>query len=715
MAREAASKENTRVIRLLRNTRSATHSRHRVIMPADWSAVDLPVSLVERKAHALRIILSSMPIFIEDDELIVGSRTVFASNSPGQLEINDYSDLNVNAYPPYAAEEEKRRLGGQEGFSKGHYVAGYKKVLNMGIGGLIAQARERIRSEQSQTKRDFLNAVCIAWEGVSLLANRYADLALQMASTHPGVRTLELRRIADVCRHVSLHPPRSFHDALQLFWFAHLAIMIENFGGVCFGRVDQHLWPFYQSASRVEAQELLECFLIKLNDQADLKIGDVVTYAGTDNLMLSGLTPRGEDGTNHLTYAILDAFEKLRLASPQINVRLHKGSPDRLVMRACELACQGINNIAFYNDEAIVPSLAGVGFPIEDARDYALDLCQDIEIDGRSDFFLGGQVSLTHVLLDTLEKVDSGVTFEQLLQAYKDAIAAEVCAVVERYNSQENVTGNETISPLPLLSATLDDCIETGLDVTQGGVRFKDKGIFLVSPVNAVNSLAAIRQVVYERGIASLAEVREACRSNYEGREALRQQLLAAPKWGNDDDRVDLIAKEVFEHGLREILKYRTASGARFLAGIHQPHTALAGRLYRATPDGRKDSEPVPVTLSPSNGTDRKGPTAIIKSVTKIDPMLCQWNSALTLKFGASMAREPGAAMRLGSLLKTYFDLGGIELQTNVLDAEELRAAQLDPENHRDIIVRIWGMSAYFVDICRELQDDIIARTELGL
>ena len=699
--------------------RQPLHARHRILLPEDWSTFHLNCSIPERKAHALKVVLERMPVFIQDEELIVGSRTVFGAKHPGQTEImNPSSDVSLWAYPRYLTEQEKSITVMPEGSSKGHYVAGYRKVLELGFDGIIKQTRQRLENEPSTEKRNFFNAVCIAYEGALLLSMRYAKLASEMVKKAFGRRKSELERIAKVCAHVATKPPRDFHEALQLFWFTHVVLMTENQSLMSFGRFDQYMERFYNNCPSAEAQELLECLFIKLNDQADIKQGE--GYYGSDNLMLSGTKQDGSDATNRLTYACLDALDRLRLPNPQFNVRLHKNSPQQLVSRACDLTRQGLGQLAFYNDDAVIASLAEAGFPLEDARDYALDACQDILIQGKSDFYLGGEVELTPLLLKVLEEIDEQATFTQLIETYKEKIARTVKNSAERYIQSLALP---VMSPLPFLSATLDDCIAKGLDVTQGGLKYRDKGMFVMSPVNAVNSLAAIKKVVFDDGArfarkkdpATLAEVKNACKNNFDDCERLRKRLLVAPKWGNDDDYVDLLGKEIMEFACREILKYQIDSEARFLSGIHQPHQVSVGSRIGATPDGRKAGEPFPVTLSPTNGTDHKGPTAVIKSVTKINPILLQWNSALMLHFHPSAVSGKEGLKKFESLLRTFHSLGGTQFQTNVVDPKILRAAQREPEKYRHLVVRVWGFSAYFVDLSKKYQEEFIERTAHGL
>jgi choline trimethylamine-lyase len=690
------------------------HGRHRILMPEHWSTGHLDVSLPERKALALKLMLERMPVAIEPEERIVGTRTVFGRKCEDQEGIEDPStDVTMFAYPSYMTDEERGQyketygvVQVPEGVSKGHYVAGYDKVLRLGFGGIREKALQRIDAETDPEKRAWLNAVCLAYEGASCLAHRYADLAVTMAKNATGERVDELLRIASVCRHVAEMPPRDLYEALQLFWFAHLVTTVENHSLLSFGRFDQYMERFWETCPPDEAEDLLHCVLIKLNDQADIRQGE--GHYGSDNLMLSGLKPDGHDATNAVTWACLDALDRLRLPNPMFNMRLHQYSPTDLLRRACDLATQGLGQLAFYNDDAVVPALCGAGFPEESARDYALDACQDILIDGRSDFFLGGHFSMTDLLLKTLETLDDRVNFDALMAAYRHEISRTVGRLAENYRA---TLTHPSTSPLPFLSGTLDDCVGKGLDVTQGGLKYRDKGMFVGSPVNAVNSLAAIRKVVYDNGTATLKQVKDALRDDYASCEPLRLHLLSAPKWGNDDPYVDLIGKEILEFACHEIQKHWIDEDARFLSGIHQPHQVTTGANLGATPDGRRAGEPLPVTLSPVNGTERQGPTAVIRSVTRIDPLVCQWNHALILSFHSSTMQDDSGAERFEAMLKTYFALGGIQLEFNVIDVETLRAAQRDPEEYEDLVVRIWGFCARFVDLKPEYQEDLIART----
>lgn len=705
-----------RVERLRGRMLDAAHARHRIFLPKDWSVRDLPCGLAERKARAMNLLIERMPVFIDDDELIVGGRTVFGRREAG-LESLDRpprpsDDVVPNCFPSYARPEEISELGHCEGGSQGHYVPNYPKVMKLGFGGILGQARARLARETDPARQDFLRAVCVAFEGAGVLARRYAELAEAMAADAAPERAAELRAIATVCRAIATEPPQTFHEACQLAFFVHLLAVIENHFLMSQGRMDQYLLPTYLTCDPAEAATLIRCLLIKLNDQGDVRLGDIA-YDGEDNVVLGGLLPDGSDGVNALTYALLDALEDVNLPNPEIAARVHRDSPSAYVERLARLSVKHFAQLAYFNDDAFVPSLEGVGFAPGDARDYVLDACQDVLIEGKSSFFLLSCVSLTSTVLETLAEADDDWAFDRFLGRCKERIAAAVQRDVENYNAQERLGRPVTI--LPFLSGTMDDCVEKGLDMTQGGLRFANKGMMVGAPVTAINSLAALRQVVFEKRHATWSEVKAALAANWEGREALRQECIQSPKWGNDDDTVDSLGKDLIEFACREMMKYRTASGARVLAGVHQPHSYGAGRNYPATPDGRHNQDAIPVTLSPANGTDRHGPTAAMTSATKIDPMLCQWNSALLLSFHPTAVRGTAVLQKFVSLLRTFFSMGGMQLELNVVDADTLRAAQREPGEYRDLVVRVWGVSARFIELCKGYQDDVIARTEHAL
>ena len=732
----------SRLDRLQQRVRDRLHARDRITLQPEWDTHELPVSLPERKAYALAMVMDRMPLAIDDDELIVGRRTVFGRRADTELSVNP-SNVSLSAYPHYATEEEIVRLGakgklteGSEGSDNplyvvftageaatpGHNVAGYQTVLEKGLRGIIADA-EKAMAHLDDARHPFLRAVMITYTGLSHLILRYRNLALEKASQAMDNRKAELTHIADVLTWIAAQPPRDAQEAVQLYWFTHLAVLMENHGAMCNGRIDQLLAPFEKTATFDEWVDLMGCLIVKLNEQSDVGLG-ANDYAGSDNLVLGGVRSDGIDGTNTITSAYLEAVDQTRLIGPELSIRLHSGTPDWLISRVTSLIASGVNHIALYNDDTFVPNLVDAGITPEDARDYSIDWCQDISIGGRTSFFLGGQFSLTHTLLEVLKAAPDDLSYDDLVRQYKSTITEKIKAIVRFSNDAEktpgmlsntcvysdNRLGEEVLSPAIFFSGTCEGAIEKGLDILQGGLKYGHKGINLFTSTNAINSLAAIKIAVYDERWLSLAELKKVLADDYAGHETLRLRLEALPKWGNDDDRVDQIGVDLIEFGLTEIRKHRTITGDMFLAGIHQPYNQAFGVKLGATPDGRKAGESVPVGISPVNGTDRHGPTAVMASLAKLNPALCQWNYALALKFHPSLFAGEGKE-KFEQLIKGALRSNIMEFQFNVLDDEVLRDAQLHPEKHGDIMVRVWGYSAYFVRLTRSLQDEIIART----
>ncbi len=691
-----------RILRLRERLMNAEHARHRVGLPDTWSVAHMDCSLPERAGHALVKLCDESPIAIEPDELIVGVRTMLAVDPA----VHTPDDGWASPLPEVHDEPLDHR-------ERTHNVFGFGKVLREGYGSLIAKCEARLADETDPAKQDHLKGFILACRAMGLLAVRYADLANFMAAdTDDPVRSEELRTIADVCRHIATGKPRNLQDALQLYWFTWLVALQEQGALVSAGRFDQHVAPYWPEAEadQAHAQELIDCYVLKCNDMSDAW----TPLSSINNLhIISGLKPDGTDGTNPASWALLESVARLQLPDPQPAVRLHKDTPPEFVRFVLGLMRDGASQICIFNDDTFVPALQSAGFAAEDARDYALDACQDVLIEGKSNFYLGGNIAMTHLLLGTLERVDGDIDWAGFYQAYRDDLASEIehqlAGFVKHYHSRG------VAHPSPLMSVTMDDCIERGLDVTDGGLRLRDKGVFLAEPVCAINSLAAVRHIVFDTQAATLDELRQALKTNFADAESLRQQCLAAPKWGNDDDACDVLASEVFSFGADEIHKYRIDEEAGFLSGIHQPHQVMAGHGLPATPDGRRDNEGISVTLAPANGTDQQGPTAVMRSVTKIDPMVCQWNHSLTMTFDPGPFAGDDGLDKFVALVGAYMAMGGPQLQVNFLNRSILESAQAHPEEFRNLIVRVWGYCARFIDLDAEYQQDIISRTAHSL
>ena len=704
------------------------------------SAAEKNGSLTERKAMALQMLFDASPVYIGPQELIVGTRTLFPPN-PGNEDGHDVFAYGLSTRVPYINGQDIEQFGcDQSWMNKTHYTPDFGVILKKGIGGILAEARQKKEdSSLLQLNQEFLSGVIIAYTALQNWILRYAEEAEAQAAAADGARKGELAEIARICRKISSEPADTFQEAIQLLWFTHLGTIIESFEFINYGRLDVILGEYLKDTPREEAAQLIECLLLKMYDQADLVASYLGKYAAQLVVTLGGVLPDGTNAVNDVTMMFLDAIDKVRLPEPEFNLRVSSVNPPEFLDRAAELTVSGCNFVSYYNDDLFVESMHQAGLPLEEARKYGFDLCQDMNIPGRGDFYHICMVHLAHLLMKVLKENRACPDFPSLIAALKEAVAQDIRSAVGRYNEAEehlslyaagrtdeyfdgihnhgkpvSLWTNAPMAPLPLLSPLFHGSLEKGLDVAYEPYPIKEKGIFIGTAVEAVNSLAAIRKVVYDEKRYTLEEIIAACENNFEGEngEYLRTVLWNCPKWGNDDEYVDSIAVDVLEYALGECLKYKTYFGGQVLAGIHQPHPIPTGRNLMATPEGRKAGEPTAVTLTPESGTMKNGPTAALASAAKINPMLVQWNYCVMVNYFASAFRGNSGKEIFKMLLNGYFRAGGLQHQPNVCDVETLKKAQLHPEQYKDLIVRLWGVSAHFVDLPRELQDEMIARFE---
>ncbi len=693
---------------------------------------------VIRKARALEKLLAEMPVYVQQDELIVGFRTLFDLpdyitseemehrnphiETAGRLHIFDYV---------YNLCQDGRGYGTANGVVPGHH-----NVLAKGFNGIKVDAGRKIdqllaegagdESEQVQ----FLKAVEIVCDAVVMFAARYADEAERLAAVETDrQRKGELEAIAKVCRNVPGNVPRSFHEALQAVFFTHMVAWSEGGYLVPLGRFDQYVYPFYKAdidsgaITPDEAQELLDCLFVKFNTDQDKTHGKPSYYADTGcTMVLGGQTPAGDDATNDVTYMVLKGVETVRMADPKLRARFHTGSPDEYVRAACELIKQGMGTPSIENDETIIPALEKLGYRTEDARDYAIAGCWEIITPGRSSEKQGGAVKMPYCLewvfndganfisgqkwgADTPE-LASLATFDDFFEAFRKQIAYYVSRMVENHNKAE-------WAPMPFISATLDDCIEQAKDICDGGARYNDIGFQLTGIANMADALLVIKRLVYEDKKLTLQEMRDILISNYEGREDLRQRILTKfAKFGNDDDEVDLLAGEIGRCFAGEVSRHRTRLGGHFRPRISTGGDHAFTKAFGASPDGRKAGERFAVSASPAPGRDLKGPTAVIKSVAKLDLETSNGGANLDMMFHpAALAGNEGTE-KLMALVRTFVQLGGMQLQVNVVSNETLTEARKHPEDYRHLVVRVYGFTTYFTQLLPELQDHLITRSE---
>ena len=598
-----------------------------------------------------------------------------------------------------------------------------------------------LHDPEAYPKQEQLRAMAICCDAIIHYARRHAAEARRLAAGEQNpVRRAELLRIAEVCDWVPAHAPRDFWEALQMYWFAHLGVVTElnTWDSFCPGHLDRHLYPFYRqglengSLTREGAKELLECFWVKFNNQpAPPKVGVTAEESGTytdfANVNNGGILPDGSDGVNEVSYLILDVIDEMRLLQPSSNVQLSRKSPDRFLARACEIIRQGWGQPSIFNADVVVEEMLRQGKSLEDARSGGTSGCVETGAFGKEAYILTGYFNLVKVLEITLnDGVDPRTgkrigpqtgdptrfqSYDELFRAFGRQLKHFVDVKIRGNNVVERLYA--AYMPAPFLSILIDDCIRKGRDYHDGGARYNSTYIMGTGTGTLTDSLSAIKHHVFDRNNLTMAELLAALRGNFEGKEPLRQLLWnRTPRYGNDDDYADEIMRAHFD------LFFDLIDGRPNTRGGHYRVNYLSttchvyfGSVTGATPDGRRAWEPLSDGISPTQGTDRKGPTALVLSAAKMDHVRTG-GTLLNVKFTPSVLAGDVGIARLCQLVRSYFQLGGHHIQFNVVTAETLRQAQADPEKHRDLIVRVAGYSDYFCDLSRKLQDEIIARTE---
>jgi formate C-acetyltransferase len=588
-----------------------------------------------------------------------------------------------------------------------------------------------------------LEAMRSCAQSIIRFAARHAERARELAAAETDdVRRRELQEIEATCDWVPAHPPRTFREALQAYWFVHLGVVTElnTWDSFCPGRLDQHLAPFYErdlAAGRLtteQATELLECFWIKFNNQpAPPKVGVTAAESGTYtdfcNINVGGLTVRGEDGVNAVSYLLLDVIDEMHLLQPSSNIQLSKRSPERFLKRACGIIREGWGQPSVFNADMVVEELLRQGKRIEDARVGGTSGCVETGAFGKEAYILTGYFNLAKVLEIALNDGIDPVTGTRIGWATGDAATFttfedvfEAFARQLRHFLDIKIHANRIIErlyatrmPAPFLSLVIDDCIASATDYNAGGARYNKTYIMPVGIGTVADGLSAIRRHVFERRDVSMRDLLEAIACDFEGAEPLRQRLWnKTPRYGNDDLEADELMRRVFDtvHAIVDG-RSNTRGGEHHLNYLSTTCHVYFGSKIGATADGRHAGQPVSDGISPVQGTDRQGPTAVLKSAARMDQVR-SGGTLLNLKFTPSLFDDEGALDRLAHLVRGYFTLDGHHLQFNVVTAETLRKAQAHPEQHRDLIVRVAGYSDYFCDLTRPLQDEIIARTEHG-
>jgi pyruvate formate-lyase/glycerol dehydratase family glycyl radical enzyme len=625
----------------------------------------------------------------------------------------------------------------------GHTVLG-DVIYRQGLLDLMADIDEALgcldfcNDPEAWDKQQELKAMAISAAAVVRFAQRHADLAQRLAEAESNPRRREeLERIARVCRRVPARAPRDFWEALQAYWFIHLGVITElnTWDSFCPGRLDQHLDPFYRDGVDPDlARELLGCFWVKFNNQpAPPKVGVTAAESGTytdfANINIGGLTPDGSSGVNEVSYLLLDVIGEMRLLQPSSNLQLSKKSPDRFLRRGLEIVRQGWGQPSIFNADLVVEELLRQGKSIEDARAGGTSGCVETGAFGREAYILTGYFNLPKVLEITLHNgvdprtgkrigVETGdplefTSFEEVFDAWRRQLRHFIQIKVKGNNVIERLYAREM--PAPFLSLLIDDCLAKGRDYHAGGARYNTTYIMGVAPATVTDSLAAIRHHVFDKKTLSMKDLLAALEADFEGHERTRLLLWnRSPKYGNDDDDADSLLRRVFDAYHDEIDGRKNTRGGHYRVDwLSTTCHVYFGSMTGATPDGRRAGQALSDGISPVQGADRRGPTAVIRSAAKMDHARTG-GTLLNQKFTPSLLEDDTGLDHLAHLVRAYFKLDGHHIQFNVVTRETLRAAQAEPDKHRDLIVRVAGYSDYFCDLTPALQEEIIARTEQG-
>ncbi|MBN1177807.1 MAG: glycyl radical protein [Anaerolineae bacterium] len=745
------------------------------------------ISAPVRRALAFRYLMEHKTVCINAGELIVGEKGPAPKATPTYPELcchtlQDLEILDSREKIPFAVSQEAQRVYAETiiPFWQGHsmrdrifaemtdewkaaYEAGVftefmeqrspghtvldDKIYHKGMLDFKADiARslaglDYLADPDATAKQEQLKAMDICCDALICFGERHAAAARALAQAEADPqRKQELERIAEVCTHVPAHAPRDLWEALQYYWFVHLGVTVELNPWDAFnpGRLDQHLLPFYQrgleesTLTRAQAEELLQCFWIKFNNQpAPPKVGVTAQESGTytdfAQINLGGVTGDGKDGVNEVTYLLLDVIEEMRLLQPSTSIQVSKKNPDRFIKRAAQIIRTGFGQPSVFNCDLIAQELVRQGKSVVDARNGGSSGCIEVGAFGKESYILTGYFNMPKVLELTLhDGVDprtgrqlgprtgdprTFTSFDELFAAY----AAQLNHFVD-----VKVRGNAVIErlyaahlPAPFLSVLIDDCIAKGRDYHDGGARYDSTYIQGVGLGTMSDALTALKHHVFDEGTLSMDALLAALAANFEGQERTRQLLLnRTPRYGNDDERADAVMVRVFDAYFDAVDGRPNTRGGRYRINL-LPTTVHVyfGSVIGATPDGRPAGTPLSEGISPVQGADRRGPTAVVKSAAKMDHVRTG-GTLLNQKFTPQVLKDDVGLDGLVQLVRTYFKLDGHHIQFNVVDAATLRAAQAHPEQYRDLIVRVAGYSDYFCDLSEALQEEIIARTE---
>lgn len=720
-----------------------------------------------RRAKATAYILDHAEITLREDELIAGNRTVkpragivspemdpywllkeldaFSTRPQDRFNISD-EDKQIyreQLFPYWESRSMKDFINSQmpeevtaatktQIFSinqtdkgQGHIIIDYPRLLNTGLDNLLTELQQYVLQEPDNA---FYQAALTLLQASQRHILRYAALARLMAEEcEDPQRKQELERIAGISLHISASKPQDFYQACQLFWYMNIILQYEsNASSLSLGRFDQYMLPFYQhSLSHGESpaflKELLESLWVKCNDIVLLRSTSSARYfAGFPTgytILLGGLTESGRSAVNVLSFLCLDAYQSICLPQPNLGVRVNELIDRPFLLKTAETIRLGTGIPQIFNDEVVVPAFLNRGVRLEDARDYAVVGCVELSIPGKTyglhDIAMFNLLKVMELTLHENEG-NATITYPELVEKIRRKISHYVRLMAQGSNICD--IGHRDWAPVPLLSSFIEGCLESGKDITSGGARYNFSGVQGIGIANLSDSLHALKGMVFDQQRLAFDELLASLKDNFaseEGR-AIRARLINRfEKYGNDVDEVDLISADLLRYYCKEVEQYRNPRGGQFTPGSYtvSAHVPL-GAVVGATPDGRFAGEQLADGgLSPMLGQDHQGPTAVLKSVSKLDNTLLSNGTLLNVKFTPSTLEGQQGLNKLADFLGAFTRLKLQHVQFNVVNAEQLREAQKRPQDFAGLVVRVAGYSAFFVELSKEIQDDIIGRT----
>ena len=751
--------------RLFANPREISLERALLYTASHKQTEGEPVMI--RRAKATAWILDHVQISIRDDELIAGNRTIKPRAGIMSPEMDPYWLLKeLDQFPTrpqdrFNINEEDKRIYREELFpywenrsmkdfinaqmtdevknavstqifsvnqtdkGQGHIIIDYPRLLENGLAALVTEIKA-VRQQHPQNS--FYQAVLILLEASQRHILRYAALADEMAADCADEqRRKELETIANISRHNAVHRPEDFWQACQLFWYMNIILQYEsNASSISLGRFDQYMLPYYQaSLNRGQdpqfLQELLESLWVKCNDIVLLRSTSSARYfAGFPTgytALLGGLTETGRSAVNILSFLSLDAYQNVRLPQPNLGVRVNELIDRPFLRKTAETIRLGTGIPQIFNDEVVIPAFLNRGVSLEDARDYSVVGCVELSIPGRTyglhDIAMFNLLKVMEIVMLENES-NPDITWDGLINQIRDKIRYYIKLMVEGSNICD--IGHRDWAPVPLLSSFIEDCVQHGQDITAGGARYNFSGVQGIGIANLSDSLHALKGMVFEQKWLSFAELIAVLKANFqtpEGEKIRARLINRFEKYGNDIDEVDNISADLLRFYCKEVEQYQNPRGGQFTPGSYtvSAHVPL-GSVVGATPDGRLAVEQLADGgLSPMLGQDVQGPTAVLKSVSKLDNFLLSNGTLLNVKFTPATLAGDSGLNKLADFLQAFTRLRLQHIQFNVVNADTLREAQQRPQDFAGLVVRVAGYSAFFVELSQEIQDDIIRRT----